>query len=546
MSIHRSWMSCRGTGLRWCNFSRPCQVVLIRFAASSTARCWDADCRAIDSEPHSSPERLPVALVQPVEQLAAGRVGQRLEHQAQVVGHGINHAGICLHVKRRLRSRAVSGVRTTGGRRRRPPVLARARAARAGRRARALPARRGCRPRSGSTSPRPSATTARPWPIAYALPDDERLAVLERLGVRAFPTLPYPHKPGMAAWLNDWSARVRRERTRRCCSRRRSSPSRRRRPTSPRRSTRGARVFKVHVQVGGFDPRDPLLDAGLGAAGGDRHAGRHPLRVRAAGRRSTPAPEPVTGLLERHPRLQLVIAHLGMPEYRRLPRAGRALRAGAPGHHDVRHRLHRAADALRPRRPAAAGRAAGQGAARQRLPVDPVPLRPPARRRCTGWSWGRTGCAPSCGTTAPGCSGSRRDPELPPDRRRPRHARPARAWPASTSGCSAGRSATTSPTGRRCGRPTAAPGCPSSWRPTTCRRCGRRSRATQQMQMHLDLQVDDLAAACAVAEEAGARLARRLRATRDERARLRRPRRPPVLPVRAPVNPVARSAPRLA
>ena len=44
------------------------------------------------------------------------------------------------------------------------------------------------------------------WPLAYALPEDERLAVLDRLGVRAFPTLPYPHKAGMAAWLNDWSA----------------------------------------------------------------------------------------------------------------------------------------------------------------------------------------------------------------------------------------------------------------------------------------------------------------------------------------------------
>ena len=30
---------------------------------------------------------------------------------------------------------------------------------------------------------------------------EERLAVLDRLGGRAFPTLPYPHKPGMAASL---------------------------------------------------------------------------------------------------------------------------------------------------------------------------------------------------------------------------------------------------------------------------------------------------------------------------------------------------------
>src|SRR3954465_9388262 len=32
-----------------------------------------------------------------------------------------------------------------------------------------------------------------PWPIRYALPDDERLARLEEMGVRAFPTLPYAH-----------------------------------------------------------------------------------------------------------------------------------------------------------------------------------------------------------------------------------------------------------------------------------------------------------------------------------------------------------------
>ena len=42
------------------------------------------------------------------------------------------------------------------------------------------------------------------WPVQYPLSQDERLAVLDRLGVRAFPTLPYPHKAGMAAWLNDW------------------------------------------------------------------------------------------------------------------------------------------------------------------------------------------------------------------------------------------------------------------------------------------------------------------------------------------------------
>jgi predicted TIM-barrel fold metal-dependent hydrolase len=151
------------------------------------------------------------------------------------------------------------------------------------------------------------------WPVQYSFPVDERLAVLDRLGVRAFPTLPYPHKPGMAAWLNEWSAEF-------------AGP----RPQVLQSATfypepeaaayveqaldGGARVFKVHVQVGRFDPRDPLLDdvwARLEASGTPVviHCGSGPLKGEHTG------PTPVTGLLERHPRLQLVIAHLGMPEY---------------------------------------------------------------------------------------------------------------------------------------------------------------------------------------------------------------------------------------
>jgi hypothetical protein len=151
------------------------------------------------------------------------------------------------------------------------------------------------------------------WPITYESPVEERLAVLERLGVRAFPTLPYPHKPGMAAWLNEWSAGFAAGR-----------------PQVLQSATfypepgvagyvaaalaEGARVFKVHVQVGDFDPRDPLLDdvwARLEETATPVviHCGSGPLAGDHTG------PEPVTGLLERYPRLQLVVAHLGMPEY---------------------------------------------------------------------------------------------------------------------------------------------------------------------------------------------------------------------------------------
>jgi predicted TIM-barrel fold metal-dependent hydrolase len=152
------------------------------------------------------------------------------------------------------------------------------------------------------------------WPVAYALPEDERLAVLARLGVRAFPTLPYPHKAGMAAWLNDWSAAFAAAHPQVL-----SSATFFPEPEAPHYVAealdRGVRVFKVHVQVGAFDPRSPLLDpvwARLEETGTPVviHCGSGPLRGEHTG------PAPMTGLLERHPRLQLVIAHLGMPEYR--------------------------------------------------------------------------------------------------------------------------------------------------------------------------------------------------------------------------------------
>src|SRR5437762_9006937 len=43
------------------------------------------------------------------------------------------------------------------------------------------------------------------WPIHYRTPVEDRLAALGALGVRAFPALVYPHKPGMAAWLSEWA-----------------------------------------------------------------------------------------------------------------------------------------------------------------------------------------------------------------------------------------------------------------------------------------------------------------------------------------------------
>jgi predicted TIM-barrel fold metal-dependent hydrolase len=86
-------------------------------------------------------------------------------------------------------------------------------------------------------------------------------------------------------------------------------------PADVRRALdQGARVFKVHLQVGGFDPNDALIDEawGLLAAAGVpvvTHCGSGPVPGRHTG------PGPVSALLARHPGLRLVVAHLGMPEY---------------------------------------------------------------------------------------------------------------------------------------------------------------------------------------------------------------------------------------
>jgi uncharacterized protein len=76
----------------------------------------------------------------------------------------------------------------------------------------------------------------------------------------------------------------------------------------------GARVFKCHLQVGDFDPNDPVLDPAWGLLAEAcvpvvTHCGSGPVAGRFTG------PAPIARLLARHPALRLVVAHLGMPEY---------------------------------------------------------------------------------------------------------------------------------------------------------------------------------------------------------------------------------------
>jgi uncharacterized protein len=153
----------------------------------------------------------------------------------------------------------------------------------------------------------------RPWPITYREDEQTRVSTLRAFGVAAFTALLYPHKPGMARSLNEWGADFA-ARTPGCLH----SATFFAEPSAAadvgRAIGQGARVFKCHLQVGGFDPNDPVLDAawGLLAEAGVpvvTHCGSGPVAGRFTG------PAPIARLLARHPALRLVVAHLGMPEY---------------------------------------------------------------------------------------------------------------------------------------------------------------------------------------------------------------------------------------
>lgn len=153
----------------------------------------------------------------------------------------------------------------------------------------------------------------RPWPIAYRIDETDRVETLRRFGVRRFTSLIYPHKPQMAGWLNNWAAGFAAS-TPDCLSTATFYPE----PSAPRyvraAIAKGARLFKAHLQVGDYDPNDPLLDEVWGTIQDARipvviHCGSGPRPGRFTG------PDPIRLLLKRFPTLPLVIAHLGMPEY---------------------------------------------------------------------------------------------------------------------------------------------------------------------------------------------------------------------------------------
>lgn len=154
-----------------------------------------------------------------------------------------------------------------------------------------------------------------PWPISYREDEPTRLATLRSLGVRAHTALAYAHKPGVARWCNEHTLALA-DANPQVIPSFTFYPE----PEAPvdvaHAIARGGRVAKAHLQVGRFHATDPRLDevwpqlarAGVptvvhasavyGVEGGHEYCG----------------PDGIRALLERHPDVRVVIAHLGMPD----------------------------------------------------------------------------------------------------------------------------------------------------------------------------------------------------------------------------------------
>lgn len=94
------------------------------------------------------------------------------------------------------------------------------------------------------------------WRIVYRNTEEERVRTLRNMGVKAFSTLNYAHRPGMAEWLNDYSTAFASVH----CDAIHSAtfyPEPGVERIVAHSLEQGARIFKVHIQVGGFSPLVP-------------------------------------------------------------------------------------------------------------------------------------------------------------------------------------------------------------------------------------------------------------------------------------------------
>ncbi len=152
-----------------------------------------------------------------------------------------------------------------------------------------------------------------PWPITYRGDEALRRRWLEELGVVRYTSLNYAHRPGLAAELNTWTlALLDRDPKVIGCGTFYPEPEAAGYVGEMLRDPR-VKGFKMHLQVGGFHPDDPLLhpcyeqlqDSGRVLI---LHAGSAPMKGQHTNT------EAVGAMLERFPRLKVVLAHMGAHE----------------------------------------------------------------------------------------------------------------------------------------------------------------------------------------------------------------------------------------
>lgn len=152
------------------------------------------------------------------------------------------------------------------------------------------------------------------WPITYRQLPEGRLEWLRRNKVSRFTTLNYAHRPAMAAWLNEWSAQFAAKTPEAVpCGTFFKEPAA---AADVKRCIEeyGFRGFKLHLRVSDMDPNDPLLlpafeqieAAGLPVV---IHSGSAPDPGRFT------APAYMKALVERFPRLRIIVAHMGAWEF---------------------------------------------------------------------------------------------------------------------------------------------------------------------------------------------------------------------------------------
>ena len=152
------------------------------------------------------------------------------------------------------------------------------------------------------------------WPVTYRDSTERRLEWMRRNGARRFTTLAYAHRPGMAEWLNagtmEFCGRVPEAIP---CATFYPEPEA---PAYVRRAIEqdGVRGFKLHLRVGAFDPGvaalEPVFEQ-IAAAG-------LPVVLHVG---DAPDPGPFTvpqvlaRVLARHPRLRVIVAHMGARQF---------------------------------------------------------------------------------------------------------------------------------------------------------------------------------------------------------------------------------------